>query len=142
MIYQLKITLSYTKPPIWRRVLVPESCTLAQLHDIIQITMGWFNCHLHSFEIRGQNYSPKTEFDDDYNDDFFKTVRFNTADFSLKQVLKKGGRMIYFYDFGDGWEHVVFVEDVLEKSEMKLPLCIKVVGACPPEDSGGIPGYR
>ena len=65
MIYQLKITLSYTKPAIWRRVLVPANCTLAQLHDIIQIAMGWDNSHLHSFQIRGQTYSPKMEFDDD-----------------------------------------------------------------------------
>ena len=46
-IYQLKVTLDDSKPPIWRRILVPENITLYQLHEIIQRAMGWQNYHLH-----------------------------------------------------------------------------------------------
>src|SRR5271163_4075182 len=48
-IYQIKVTLLGTKPPIWRRLLVPSSLTLAQLHDVLQIAMGWENGHMHEF---------------------------------------------------------------------------------------------
>ena len=51
--YQLKIALRGSKPPIWRRILVPGDITLDVLHNVIQIAMGWTNSHLHSFEIAG-----------------------------------------------------------------------------------------
>jgi hypothetical protein len=55
-LYQLKITLRNIKPPIWRRVQVKD-CTLAKLHQIIQICMGWDGYHLHDFEIGGERFS-------------------------------------------------------------------------------------
>ena len=48
-IYQLKVTLLGTMPPIWRRLLVPANVTLAQLHDVLQAAMGWQDCHMHEF---------------------------------------------------------------------------------------------
>lgn len=50
-IYQLKVTLLGTSPPIWRRVLVPAELTLAQLHDVLQAAMGWEDGHMHEFSI-------------------------------------------------------------------------------------------
>jgi hypothetical protein len=50
-IYQIKVTLLWTKPPIWRRLLVPATLTLAQLHDVLQLAMGWEDCHMHAFRI-------------------------------------------------------------------------------------------
>jgi len=40
-IFQLKIRLLEISPMIWRRILISELATLAQLHYIIQIVMGW-----------------------------------------------------------------------------------------------------
>jgi hypothetical protein len=40
-VYQVKITLHGTKPPIWRRLRLPASTTLAQLHQIIQVGFAW-----------------------------------------------------------------------------------------------------
>ena len=48
-IYQLHIELRDLKPAIWRRVLVPQSVTLAKLHQVIQIAMGWTSSLLHEF---------------------------------------------------------------------------------------------
>lgn len=53
-IYQLKITLRDSKPPIWRRVLVPGGFSLYKLHRVIQLAMGWTDSHLHQFIIDGQ----------------------------------------------------------------------------------------
>ena len=50
-IYQIKVTLLDTSPPIWRRLLVPANLTLEQLHDVLQLTMGWEGCHMHDFRI-------------------------------------------------------------------------------------------
>ena len=50
-IYQLKVTLLGTSPPIWRRLLVPADVTLAQLHDMLQAAMGWEDGHMHEFSI-------------------------------------------------------------------------------------------
>jgi len=48
-VFQLKVTLLGTMPPIWRRLLAPADRTLAQLHDVLQTTMGWQDCHMHEF---------------------------------------------------------------------------------------------
>src|SRR5437016_5637406 len=48
-LYQLKITLKRSKPPIWRRVVLRADMSLDRLHTIIQIAMGWTNSHLHQF---------------------------------------------------------------------------------------------
>ena len=50
-IYQIKVTLLGTKPPIWRRLQVPADLTLAQLHDVLQIAMGWEDRHMHEFRV-------------------------------------------------------------------------------------------
>ena len=54
--YQIKVTLADSKPPIWRRLLVPSTITLAKLHDILQMAMGWTDSHLHQFIARNQYY--------------------------------------------------------------------------------------
>ena len=50
-IYQLKVTLLGTTPPIWRRLLVPADMTLQQLHHVLQLAMDWEDCHMHEFRI-------------------------------------------------------------------------------------------
>jgi hypothetical protein len=50
-IYQFKITLKETHPPVWRRVQVPSTYTFWDLHVAIQGAMGWSDCHPHKFRI-------------------------------------------------------------------------------------------
>ena len=130
MIYQIKITLQDSKPPIWRRVLVPSNYTLEQLHEIIQTSMGWENYHLYSFKISNKFYENE-EIDDS----------LDVKRFTIEKILKKRNKALYTYDFGDNWDHKIEVEDILKESEFKPPFCIKAVGNCPPEDSGGMWGY-
>jgi hypothetical protein len=138
-VLQIKVTLLGSKPPIWRRVLVPSILTLAQLHDVIQDTMGWEDYHLHEFEIGGHRYgipNPDMTFLDGpplMND---KKVR-------LYDVLgKAGAKALYTYDFGDGWEHRIVVEKVLQSEpRTAYPARTAGKGHCPPEDCGGMWGY-
>ena len=57
-IYQLKVTLQESDPPIWRRILVPATISLGKLHDVLQVAMGWMDCHLHQFVAEGTYYAP------------------------------------------------------------------------------------
>ncbi|PZO52447.1 MAG: hypothetical protein DCF15_13715 [Phormidesmis priestleyi] len=138
-IYQIKITLRDCRPPIWRRVQVRSSELLEHLHYVIQLSMGWTNSHLHSFSIQGTEYGvPMPEFDMDDRE-----VR-DEAKVKLSKVIPgEKFKFSYLYDFGDSWEHEILVEKVLEaEPEIDYPICIKAKRACPPEDCGGIWGYR
>ncbi|MCY7284275.1 MAG: plasmid pRiA4b ORF-3 family protein [Cyanobacteria bacterium CAN_BIN43] len=138
-IYQLKITLKDIRPPIWRRVQVRSDSTLAQLHWVIQSSMGWTNSHLHSFNIQGTEYGvPMPEFAVDgmtVSDE--QTVKLS------KVIPGEKFKFSYVYDFGDSWEHEILIEKVLEVDPtFDYPNCITGKRACPPEDSGGVWGYR
>jgi hypothetical protein len=135
-VYQLKATIVGTKPPVWRRVLVEESASLLDLHHVLQGAFGWYDCHLHEFEIDNIRYGtddgegwgppPKSE----------RRAR-------LGAVGKHGTTIRYVYDFGDDWVHRVVVEKVeLADPDVAYPACIGGRRACPPEDCGGIWGYE
>jgi hypothetical protein len=133
-VYQLKITLMDIRPPIWRRVLVPD-CPLTRLHEIIQVAMGWENYHLYDFEAGGERYTdPRGMADLDMED---------ASRARLSQVARKEkAKFRYTYDFGDNWQHEVLVEKVLPPEEgQAYPVCVAGKRACPPEDVGGPWGY-
>ena len=134
--YQIKIGLQEAKPPIWRRIFVPSNMNLSELHEVIQVTMGWENYHLHQFFINGRCYGPITPDLDDMEWDDEQDVTLSSA------FPKEKSKIVYEYDFGDGWVHDITLEKVLPLNKKdKLPTCIKGKRACPPEDCGGIWGY-
>lgn len=134
-IYQLKVTLKDTKPPIWRRLLVSSNTLLPDLHSIIQASMGWTNSHLHQFTDGFDFFGPPSEWDGMDTIDYRKI--------SLDKMLWAPKQKItYEYDFGDDWRHQVLLEKVVEKEPDRFyPVCIKGKNACPPEDCGGVWGY-
>ena len=100
-IVSLKVTLRGTKPPIWRRLLMPDTMTLDDLHQAIQAALGWDDCHLHAFDIDGRQYGDRQTVDDVADENRL----------TLKGLLKCGvARFAYTYDFGDNWEHTVAIE--------------------------------
>ncbi|MBI2844333.1 MAG: plasmid pRiA4b ORF-3 family protein [Armatimonadetes bacterium] len=139
-IYQLKITLKYISPPIWRRVLVKNDITLTKLHRIIQVVMGWTDSHLHEFRTKdGVAYGVP------HDEGFFFGPRVHSESGArLHDVLTEEREgMLYTYDFGDSWEHSVVLEKVLPvEPGLHYPVCIKGKRAGPPEDVGGMPGYE
>jgi hypothetical protein len=132
-ILKLKITLTGIRPPVWRRLLVPATMTLRDLHDIIQATMGWHDSHLHQFDIAGEHFGDPTTTDEVTNE----------ARLTLAAVHRRvGNRFKYTYDFGDDWEHLIVIEGTIPRVETQhYPACIAGKRACPPEDSGGPYGY-
>lgn len=133
----LKVTLSGSKPSIWRRFAVPADIPLDRLHDILQIVMGWQDMHLHRFEIGGVRFSEGPE-------DPVSEGQEETG-VPLDSVLAEGtDRFYYEYDYGDRWYHIINVEDRfgVGSKEMVVLNCPTGSGACPPEDIGGIGGYE
>jgi Plasmid pRiA4b ORF-3-like protein len=135
-IWQLKVTLRESNPPIWRRVLVPGSTTLRRLHLILQDVMGWTNSHLHLFEVGAVRYGdPDPEWEMEVRDES-KT--------QLSQIAPAPkSELVYEYDMGDSWTHDIVVEEILvPDAAMLYPICLDGQRACPPEDCGGIGGYE
>ncbi len=134
--YQLKITLGDIQPAIWRRVLVPGLLTLDQLHHVIQQLMGWINTHLHEFVIGGQRYGMP-------DPDMPVSTVLPDRRVRLQDVAPPlGGRFVYRYDFGDGWELEVAVEQIRPADPRSHgPVCLDGARHGPPEDCGGPGGY-
>jgi hypothetical protein len=142
-ILQLKVTLRYIQPPIWRRIAVPDNFTLGDLHYVIQTAMGWHNCHLHGFRIGKVNYevgSPGADFGLPMGHG--EPAPREDEVFLSKVFQRKGQRGLYEYDFGDGWLHEILVEKIIPASTPHpAPVCLAGKRACPPEDCGSYPGY-
>ncbi len=140
VLYQFKITLLDSNPPIWRRIQI-QDCSFDKLHEHIQTAMGWTNSHLHQFEIKGERYGNPEHLDDGFDD--FECEDSTTL--LLSEILPKTDKQFAFkyeYDFGDGWNHEVRYEGSppLEHGK-KYPLCLEGERSCPPEDVGGVWGY-
>ena len=146
--FKLKIQLENMPFEISRKVLVPDSITMYELHLIIQIAMGWENSHLYQFsDKRGSSRTIDVR-DTGYDEDFLDFLparinRINAEDVSLKEVFYEkleGKPFLYWYDFGDDWWHKISFQKVTKKDlevYQNLPVCLEAKGACPPEDVGG-----
>ena len=135
-LYQIKISLAGVKPPIWRRLTISSSTDLSELHEIIQIAMGWTDTHLHQFVVGRERFGvPDPDFEDGTTPE--EGVRIGSL------LTKEKQWITYEYDFGDGWEHRITLEKILPyESGQALPKCLAGRRSCPPEDVGGVWGYQ
>jgi hypothetical protein len=136
-VHVLRVTLEDVEPTVWRRLLVQSSTTLAQLHLVIQRSMGWMDAHLYEFEIGTTRYGLEDE-DEDFDSSFM-----DAQEVTLAPMAPADTSFVYRYDFGDDWEHQIQVEQVMAPDkEARYPSCADGQGACPPEDVGGPSGYQ
>ncbi|MEP9417004.1 plasmid pRiA4b ORF-3 family protein [Gordonia sp. VNQ95] len=140
----LRVDMPDIDPPVWRRVRVASMVGLADMHQILQVVMGWQDHHLHQFTSpceghvhrympgealeRGYDVAPGTESEDDM---------------SIGDLLgEPGAELFYEYDFGDGWEVRIVVESIdPETDEDPIAAVLDGSGTAPFEDSGGPPGW-
>lgn len=129
--YQLKITIKGSKPPIWRRIIVPEHIAFCDLDDIIEKIFGWTHSHLYEFYIKDWGMrikgAPLMEEEDN-------------ADECIDSWMKVGSEIIYTYDFGDNWEHLIKIEKIVEYDN-RYPVVLKSKGTNMIEDCGGMWGF-
>jgi Plasmid pRiA4b ORF-3-like protein len=143
--YVVRIDLSNSKPPIWRRLALDNDLPLDVLHDVLQAAMGWTNSHLHKFEMGpGPRENGMAGFLTDWDEEDGEEEGILERQVRLDEVLKKpGDRLYYDYDFGDGWDHVIKLEQIKPLDESHPPAHL-LTGrrACPPEDIGGPFSYQ
>ncbi len=147
---KLKIELKDVPHKIIRKVLVPQNITLYQLHLIIQDSMGWEHAHLFEFSDAKWKSTIRVGIPNDFEDDFgtFSAPLQDIFKTHLKKVFvdeNDAKPFWYWYDFGDDWWHrISFLKPSKKDVEnfTGTPLCVDAVGQCPPEDIGGVWGYR
>lgn len=135
--YRIKVDLQNVDPPIWRRLLVPGDFRLHQLHQAIQIAMGWRGYHLHEMYHKASRrfFMPRFALDE-----ISQGNAFDERAYSLDEVCPRPkDTLLYTYDLGDNWQHLITVEKVDKAQDgQPLPRCLEGQSACPPEDSGGV----
>ena len=138
-IFQAKVTLQDIEPPIWRRLLLPPSLNLAELHHVLQAAFGWRDEHLHEFIIGGLVYGAPELADEAAGEDdprTFEATDVHLRDFDLYHVPQP--ELLYHYDFGDSWLHLVaFEQRIAKDTGLKYPACVDGARHCPPLPARG-----
>jgi hypothetical protein len=130
--YQLKIALHHVRPACWRRVLMPASATLGELHEVIQIAFAWDDDHLHGFTVGRRRYG----------DPYFDVEHDEHKTTLATAFARARGPITYIYDFGDDWRHQITREKVLEPAPTSThPICVDGRGDAPAEDCGDEPAW-
>ena len=166
--FRLRITLLDSDPEIWRTLDVDGSLRLDELHDAIQLVMGWRDVHLHEFSdfdptarasrLPQIGRTPRRWMPDeqlaDASDDLaysgFEQQLIDERDADVASVFEPfDGPLFYWYDFGDDWMHRI---DLIEREAVDAPDAsmppwsrrVELVAGerrGPLEDSGGVHGY-
>jgi hypothetical protein len=142
---QIKISLEDIEPEIWRRVVVPGDFDLYQVHLVVQDVMSWDDSHLHQFRV-GRTVYTDTSSNAFAPDMMWGRNRGASEDgVLLRDVAKRvGSKIVYEYDFGDSWQHLIVVERIVRAGEgepVVCAVCLDGARAGPPEDCGGAWGY-
>jgi hypothetical protein len=133
-IYTLQVELDKVEPQVWRRIRVPGGISMRGLHEVLQWVLGWSQCHLYEFRI-GDTCIGLPDEEYGATDVVDETV-------SVEETLPGEGESFeYLYDFGDSWSHVITVKTV-EEGELETPEIEDGENAAPPEDVGGVWGYK
>ncbi len=151
--FDVEVSLLEIEPRIWRRFLIRSEVTFSHFHSAIQQAFGWQDCHLYEF-LDGKAeknctrplYAMKlpriarSEHAESLGD---KPDAPEANNIELRHYFSaKNKRCFYVYDFGDNWQHVVEVKDVVDMPEEFTCRLLDGARACPPEDCGGTMGYE
>ena len=128
-----------------RRVVVPLGVTFNELHDIIQIAFDWQDSHLHEFNLFDEKGRCRINIISEFEDDF--EPRQDCPIVLDKEIRVDGTigdatKITYSYDYGDGWIHDITVRAIVSDYDKNYPTCLMAEGNRPPEDVGGIPGFK
>lgn len=139
--YQLRIELRDFKPAIYRDVLVNSATPLPKLHKLIQVAMGWEDVHMHGFAVPLKNerfyrVQASSRFEKPQADGWGEPANNETRFRVMDLMRDPKDKLLYLYDFGDDWEHVITLKAVVE-TDTPLPHLLKAQNGCPPEDCGG-----
>jgi hypothetical protein len=134
-ITRLRVTIDEIAPAVVRRVEVPADIRLDDLHFVLQIAIGWQNCHPFEMRIGDKAWGLIDREADD------NPLPADGA--TLADIAALGTSFSYAYVYGDDWQHSVEIEDVTAAAaDTKYPRLVHAQGRCPPADIGGPSGYE
>lgn len=141
---RVRVDLHGASPPIWRRLELAGDLRLDAVHRVLQVAMGWTDSHLHAFAVGASPHDRSatrflTAFDLEEGEEGVPETEVR-----LDQVLRTAGDTLFYeYDFGDGWEHRLVLEDVRGRGEGAVRArCLQGRRSCPPEDVGGVHAWN
>ena len=137
--YQLKVTIKNSKPPIWRRCIVPAGISFSQLTLILREVIGWSGYHLSEYTFNGLKIRLLEDASED--DWMWDYDVLDSSEHLIDNFFESVKSFTYVYDFGDWWAHEVKIEEVIDDYDKNHPVVTKFKGNTPPEDCGGIGGY-
>jgi Plasmid pRiA4b ORF-3-like protein len=155
-IARLRVTIDEVTPAVVRRVEVPLDIRLDDLHFVLQIAIGWQNCHPFEFRVEGTTENKTTETKTtetkttwekrwglvDRDDPESSPLPAESA--TLADVLQYGHTVFHYdYVYGEDWEHTLEAEAVVTADAgTHYPRLVSAQGRCPPADIGGVTGYE
>lgn len=158
---QMKVTLTFNRIQVWRRIVIPLHLTFRHLHKALQLAFGWKDYHLHEFYVydrQAKDIEPNTihpAFSSGREKPILNIVSDEEAfeyggdipmkldtDIKLSDDLPNYKSLTYHYDFGDNWRHEIKVEKFIDQYDKTYPSCLEGEGNAPPEDVGGEPGFE
>ena len=146
--FDLNVRLLLDGKDAIRRLRVPADITFEHLHRLLQEAFGWKNYHLYGFSLyrewKKKEYyygKPDIELISDNQDAEFNPDAKLAADVKLSDYVPLYRKILYIYDYGDDWFHLIEVENIIDGCEEELPVLLSGEGDSPPEDVGGPGGY-
>lgn len=133
--YQVHVQLRDIQPAIWRRLVLPDDLPLPRVHAALQYAFNWSGGHLHEFAV-GPVCFGEPDPKEGHQPIDEKGVTLNQLAHDV------GDRILYRYDFGDGWEHDLVLENLRAGEANRVPRCVEGERAGPLDDCGGPGGYE
>jgi hypothetical protein len=140
--YELLVTLDLEIYKAARRLIIPADIKFPELHDVLQSVFHWKDCHLHDWSVfDGENREPvaRLVMCDEYLD--CDETAILESEHKLSEYLPKYSRILYTYDMGDSWDHIIELVRVIDDHREESPYLLEAEGKTPPEDVGGVGGY-
>jgi hypothetical protein len=129
-----------------RRLRVPTNISFEYLHCILQAAFGWQNSHLYCFGMLKQwdiscYHKPEVRLISQNEDLEYNPDAIYTDEKRLIDYMGNYQKIIYIYDYGDGWLHQIEVENLIADCREELPILLSGEGDAPPEDVGAPAGF-
>jgi hypothetical protein len=135
-IARIRVTVDDVSPAVVRRVEVPVTIRLDDLHFVLQIAIGWQNCHPFEFRVGARAWAL-------IDREAPETSPLPAEHMTLADLAALGTTFQYNYTFGDDWEHSCEIEAIVAAAPAAVyPRLVSAEGRCPPADVGGPSGYE
>jgi hypothetical protein len=140
--FELLVTLDLEIYQATRRLIVPADMELPALHKILQQVFHWKDYHLHDWKLVDEkNCKPVARLVMNDEDLAYDDKAILEVGHKLSEFFPQYRHILYTYDFGDNWEHLIEFVRVIEEHNEESPYLLEAAGQAPPEDVGGIGGY-